>query len=199
MPSHRSSICGLRKPWFDRLCVGSCVRSRYLLGHAHRKRPVWQRAGDHPLWRADATSDATSIVGKDFCLRSRRRVRCWAGPGAFKLRDDVIVPLICPTCQNVFRKVAPSTHAGGHRLLCMGLFSIFWLGAGRRAPSPDGLRGSLRHEMACVACRAVARGPSSPPSPKWASAWQPSLTSRAKAGGPGRTRTCNQTVMSGRL
>ncbi len=38
-----------------------------------------------------------------------------------------------------------------------------------------------------------------PPSPKWATAWQPSLASRAKAGGPGRTRTCNQTVMSGRL
>jgi hypothetical protein len=32
-----------------------------------------------------------------------------------------------------------------------------------------------------------------------ASAGQPSLASRAKAGGPGRTRTCNQTVMSGRL
>ena len=31
---------------------------------------------------------------------------------------------------------------------------------------------------------------------RWASAWQPSLASRAKAGGPGRTRTCNQTVMS---
>jgi hypothetical protein len=47
-----------------------------------------------------------------------------------------------------------------------------------------------------VARRAVARG-QRPPSPKWASARQPSLASRAKAGGPGRTRTCNQTVMSG--
>jgi hypothetical protein len=47
-----------------------------------------------------------------------------------------------------------------------------------------------------VACRVVARG-QRPPSPEWASARQPSLASRAKAGGPGRTRTCNQTVMSG--
>ena len=47
------------------------------------------------------------------------------------------------------------------------------------------------------ACRAVARGPSSPPSLK-APARQPSLASRAKAGEPGRTRTCNQTAKSGR-
>ena len=28
---------------------------------------------------------------------------------------------------------------------------------------------------------------------------EPKLAKRVKAGGPGRTRTCNQTVMSGRL
>jgi hypothetical protein len=33
-------------------------------------------------------------------LQSRRRARCRAGPWAFcKLRDDELVPLICPTCQ----------------------------------------------------------------------------------------------------
>ena len=37
------------------------------------------------------------------CLQSRRRGRCREGPWAFyKLRDGEIVPLICPTCQNVF-------------------------------------------------------------------------------------------------
>jgi len=35
-----------------------------------------------------------------FCLQSRRSARCRAGPCAFdELRDDGLVPLICPTCQ----------------------------------------------------------------------------------------------------
>ena len=42
-----------------------------------------------------------------FCLQSRRTARCRAGPWAFyKLRDDGTVPLICPTCQNVFAGIA---------------------------------------------------------------------------------------------
>jgi len=49
-----------------------------------------------------------------FCLQSRRKARCWGGPWAFyKLRDDGIVPLICPTCQNVFegsrKAIMPAT------------------------------------------------------------------------------------------
>jgi hypothetical protein len=40
--------------------------------------------------------------------------------------DVAIVRLICPTCQNVF---AGAIEARIARLLCMGLFSIFWLGA----------------------------------------------------------------------
>jgi hypothetical protein len=39
-----------------------------------------------------------------------------------KLRDDAIVPVICPTCQNVFYEIAENVHAGGVVLLCMGLF-----------------------------------------------------------------------------
>jgi hypothetical protein len=41
------------------------------------------------------------------------------------LRDDAIVLLICPTCQNVFAGFAQGIHARDHLLLCMGLFSIF--------------------------------------------------------------------------
>jgi hypothetical protein len=101
--------------------------------------------------------------------------------------DDGVVPLICPTCQ-IF---AGSLKASAALLLCMGLFSISCLEAPftLQLPSVDDRR---------VACRAVARGQRGPPSPL-ASARQPSLASRAKAGGPGRTRTCNQTVMSGRI
>ena len=93
-----------RPPWFDRLrpwplpCRGPewCSR-RYLLGHAHRKaRAVRQRAGDHSLWRAGATS----IVGKDFLLAIAPKRPLSGGPWAFdELRDDGLVPVICPTCQ----------------------------------------------------------------------------------------------------
>src|SRR5882757_398549 len=49
-----------------------------------------------------------------------------AGPRAFSgLCDDEGVPLICPTCQ----VLAKSVLAGARLLLCMGLFSIFLLGA----------------------------------------------------------------------
>jgi hypothetical protein len=47
---------------------------------------------------------------------ARRRFGSRAG-------DDAIVPVICPTCQNVFR--GQNIHAGDPMLLCMGLFSIF--------------------------------------------------------------------------
>ena len=84
----------------------------------------------------------------------RRSARHWAGPWAsYKLRDDAIVPLICPTCQNVFagKESMPATTM----LLCMGLFSMFWLEA--RAAS------ALQSES--VACRAVARAAGGRPSP----------------------------------
>jgi len=44
------------------------------------------------------------------------------------LCDDEGVQLICPTCQ----VLAQSVLTGDRLLLCMGLFSIFWLGACRR-------------------------------------------------------------------
>ncbi len=46
--------------------------------------------------------------------------------GAFcKLRDDGIVPLICPTCQNVIAGSLKASMPATTMLLCMGLFSIF--------------------------------------------------------------------------
>jgi hypothetical protein len=44
-----------------------------------------------------------------------------------KLRNAKLVPVICPTCQNVF--AGKSSRAGDPLFLCMGLFSIFLLGA----------------------------------------------------------------------
>jgi len=41
------------------------------------------------------------------------------------LRDDEDVPLICPTCQNVFAGSLKASMPATIMLLCMGLFSIF--------------------------------------------------------------------------
>jgi hypothetical protein len=50
------------------------------------------------------------------------------GRSFYKWRDGGLLRVICPTCQNVFaRSLMPATA----RLLCMGLFSIFWFATGR--------------------------------------------------------------------
>jgi hypothetical protein len=52
--------------------------------------------------------------------------RAIVGPRAFHgFCDDEGVPLICPTCQ----VSAQSVLSGGRLLLCMGLFSIFFVGS----------------------------------------------------------------------
>src|SRR5882757_11277857 len=66
---------------------------------------------------------ATSIVGKGFfACNSARGARCRAGPWAScKLRDDGTVPLICPTCQNVFAGIAQGIHASDRRATLHGV------------------------------------------------------------------------------
>src|SRR5882672_10316498 len=81
--------------------------------------------------RGSATREATlrcgepvqlQLWGRIFRLQSRRRARCRAGPWAFcKLRDDGIVPLICPTCQNVFAGFAQSIPASDHHATLHGV------------------------------------------------------------------------------
>ena len=61
-------------------------------------------AYDAGIGRSPAGTDAPTVVGR------------WARAG---FRINRIIPLICPTCQMALSK------AGGRRLLCMGLFSIF--------------------------------------------------------------------------
>src|SRR5438034_3413169 len=61
-----------------------------------------------------------------FMPQNRYRAGSWA---FYNLRDDGILQVICPTCQNVF---AGSRMPATARLLCMGLFSIFWLREPRR-------------------------------------------------------------------
>ena len=104
--------------------------SSSVLGLAHRKCARLGNARGVPsLWRAGATS----IAGKDFCLQTRQRARCRAGPRAFyKLRDDGIVPLICPTCQNVFAGFAQGIDASDHHATLHGVVFDILVGSESR-------------------------------------------------------------------
>ena len=118
-----------------------------------------------------ARAGATSIVGRISCPQSRRSARCRTRPWVlYRLRDDGIVPLICPTCQNVFAGSLKASIPATTMLLCMGLFSIFYLGAGiasaLAAVFPDDDRrmacqAVARGRAACLAARGSASSPSS--------------------------------------
>src|SRR6266700_7658049 len=95
--------------------------------------------------RGSATRGATLRCGEPVqlqlwvrisCLQSRRRARCRAGPWAFsKLRDDAIVPLICPTCQNVFAGIAQSIHASARHATLHGVVFDILVGSEHRVGS----------------------------------------------------------------
>jgi hypothetical protein len=80
----------------------------------------------------------------------------------------------------------------------MGLFSIFLWVRGDVGLSGDGrlaepaLAAPVRLRPAGFGATAFVRFAWN----LWHGLAQPKLAKRAKAGGPGRTRTCNQTVMS---
>ncbi len=81
------------------------------------------------LWRADATS----IVGKDFLPVALEEAVVGQGHGGIcELRDDGIVPLICPTCQNVFAGIAQSIHASDHRATLHGVVFDILVGSQSR-------------------------------------------------------------------
>src|SRR6267142_84031 len=77
---------------------------------------------------------------------------------SYKLCDDGMVPLICPTCQNVFAGKAsmPATPC----YFAWGCFRYFSWEREPRRPC-----GCLSRDDRRVACRAVARVQRSPPSP----------------------------------
>ena len=101
-----------------------CSR-RYLLGLAHRKARAARQRERRPFAVASRCNFGEpmqlQLWVRIFYLQSRRRTRCRAGPRGFcKLRDDGIVPLICPTCQNVFAG-AQSIHASDHHATLHGV------------------------------------------------------------------------------
>jgi hypothetical protein len=72
-------------------------------------------------------------VGRRLTSQRTASIAC---PWSFsRFWDDEIVPLICPTCQGFGPRVGPNRFrskpsvAAAVRLLCMGLFSLFLVGA----------------------------------------------------------------------
>src|SRR6266852_7715061 len=105
-----------------------CSR-RYLLGLAHGKRARLGNArGEPSLWRADATS----IVGKDFLPAIAPNSPLSGRAMGVLLRDDGIVPLICPTCQNVFAGFAQGIHASDHHATLHGVVFDILVGSESR-------------------------------------------------------------------
>ena len=122
---------GLRQPWFDRLrplplpCCGS---GTVFTSISPRARASLSACGSATRRRSFAAREPVQLQLWlwIFGLQSRRSGRCRAGPWmSIKLRDDGIVPLICPTCQNVFAGPLNASVPATAMLLCMGLFSIF--------------------------------------------------------------------------
>jgi hypothetical protein len=79
------------------------------------------------------------------------------GAAFYKRRDDGIVPLICPTCQNVFAGFAQSIHASDHQATLHGVVFDILVGSVHRV----GLAAVFPDDDRRMACRAVARGPRS--------------------------------------
>jgi len=122
----------------------------------------------------------------------------WAPPGrSHKLRDGGIVPLICPTCQNVFAGKAstpaiPCYFAWG----CFRYFGWEQAGLPSRSSRTRGPPSSVASSPSSLSLRSSYAGHHASPFVFRVAA--PRVAQGAKRGGPGRTRTCNQTVMSGR-
>jgi hypothetical protein len=127
--------------------------------------PIGSVRGSATRWQSFAVASRYDFnCRKDFLPAIAPKACCRAGPWAFyKLREDGVVPVICPTCQNVFALKAsmpapPSYFAWG----CFRYF-LFRFMARRRArrcglsrrwpgkpviragrpPSPGGFRGQF--------------------------------------------------------
>jgi hypothetical protein len=145
------------------------------------------RAGDASPLRADFISTGRILV----CLRAGPR----AGPaGNFRnWCDDARVPLICPTCQSVFP--GRSASAGDPRLLCMGLFSMFWSPPTPMSPQAPGEGSFAGRRTGPSRCRRGHRRALS----LWHGLAKPKLAKRAKCGNCEKpTRLSGRTVRAAR-
>ena len=110
-----------------------------------------------------------------------------------------------PDVSKCFRRISQSIQASAPCYFAWGCFRYFsWEREPRRSCSCVAApRVALFVEIASassspstLSLRSSYAGHASPPGLRVAA---PRVARRAKRGGPGRTRTCNQTVMSGRL
>ena len=114
-------------------------------GSAARRRPfaVASRCNYEPV--------QLQLWVRIFACNRARGARCRAGPWAFcKLRDDGIVPLICPTCQNVFAGIAQSIHASDHHATLHGVVSDILVGSQSRVGPCGCLPGPGEASLSCL-------------------------------------------------
>jgi hypothetical protein len=108
---------------------------------AHRPRTGPDAGGNESLSRPGRYDVSPHLVS----AQETRRLD--AARAHESSRDDGMLQVICPTCQNV---LAGSRMPAAARLLCMGLFSIFWVRAPRRPcgwPAGPGCRARLRQSQ----------------------------------------------------
>jgi hypothetical protein len=79
------------------------------------------------------------MVGKDFLPAVAPhsplsgRAISWGGPGEFcKSRNAATVPVICPTCQIVFARIAQGIHARDHHAALHGVVFDILVGSKSR-------------------------------------------------------------------
>src|SRR5437870_3423962 len=89
----------------------------------------------------------------------------WLWPA---MPDNGILPVICPTCQMAAKLVRH--RAGSHRLLCMGLFSSFFV---ERSQKPQVGPNLLPLQGRFTPSAAVASGCRNGPGPDQDKAWSP--------------------------
>ena len=65
------------------------------------------------------------------------------GAAFYKWRDDGIVPLICPTCQNVFAGIAQSIDASDHHATLHGVVFDILVGSENRVGGKNGRRADI--------------------------------------------------------
>ncbi len=144
---------------------------------------------------AVARAGATSIGGQDFLPAvAPKSPLSGRAMGVLQIARRWNSAADLPDVSKCFRGIAQSIHASDHHATLHGVVFDILVGSTSRV----GLAAVFPVDDRRMACRAVAREPRARLRPLGFGA-AAFVASRAKAGGPGRTRTCNQTVMSGRI
>ena len=145
-------ICTGRAIWWSASSTESSNAGASLPGMTNSPQTTLPSSSSQPFGfgyallspRPSSACSRSRVVDGRASVRVFGRSAAIAGPLAFgRLRDDEGVPVICLKCQIVFQSI----HAGGCRLPCMGLFSIFLVGSQNRVCAEIMLKQKVRGGM----------------------------------------------------